>query len=404
MSRVIVKALVMVVLLCGVMTVALAEDLTLKQQTLKQSLKFKGRLMPATLIAVTAPAVGTVQTMPVKFGQSVTKNQLLFQLTSPQLPKAREEANQRLAAAKSRVEELKQWNYQVEAQQLQYQMTRSNAEVERISARFEQTQKLFAAGIISKEECLQEQRMLEDAKQNHRYLELMYSKLKQSSEGKLYQDAQQALKIAQAELVAIEEQFQALTLHASEPGILLPPANSKGDLPTSTLVGQHVNAGDVLGYLGSTHQWIVELLIDEMEMQNLTENQTVSITLPAVPSAKLSGKVAQINKNQLKAGNTNFIQYPVIIELDALPNVLKNQIWFGMSAHVAAEFEKSNILIVPKTAIRIDTSGAWVMVKKAGKQTPKSIQLGKITWDEAEILEGLEVGETLVTPYPATGA
>lgn len=404
MNKTAIKIFLVIALLSVGITAAWAEELVVKQQTLRQALKFKGRLMPATLIAVTAPATGTVQAMPVKFGQSVSQDQLLFQLNSTQLPKAHEEAKQHLATAKARVEELKQWSYQVEAQQLQYQMTRSHSEVDRITVRYEQTQKLFAAGIISKEECLQEQRMLEDAKQNHRYLELMYSKLKQSSEGKLYQDAQQALKVAKAELAAIETQIQALTLHAAEAGILLPAANAKADLPTSTLVGQSVNAGDLLGYLGSTHRWTVELLIDEADMQNLSENQAVSIHLPAAPSAALTGKVSQINKNQLKANNTSFIQYPVTIEVDPLPDALKNQVWFGMSAQVMVNFEKANTLLVPKTAIRIDKEGAWVMVKKSGKQTPKLIQLGKITWDEAEILNGLEEGDTLVTPYPITGA
>jgi HlyD family secretion protein len=404
MNKHFIKLCILLSLFCAVITPVYAEDVVLKPQTLKQSLKFKGRLMPATLIAVTAPAAGIVQSMPVKFGQAVSQNQLLFQLVSSQLPNTHEEAKQRLATAKSRLEELEQWNYQVEAQQLQYQITRSKSEVTRISARFNQTQKLFEAGIISKEECLQEQRMLEDAKQNHRYLELMFSKLKQSSEGRLYQDAQRALKIAEAEVYAIEAQLQALTLHASEPGILLPPANAKGDLPTSTLVGQSINAGDVLGYLGSTYRWTVELMIDETEMQNLTEQQSVTVTLPAVPSAIISGKVTQINRNQLKASNTNFTQYPVTIELDPLPDVLKKQVWFGMSAHVSADFEKADTLIVPKTAIRIDKEGAWVMLKKAGKQVPTAIQLGKITWDEAEILNGLEEGDTLVAPYPTTGA
>ncbi len=404
MSKAVIKLFFVIALLSAGITAAWAEELVLKQQTLKQALKFKGRLMPATLIAVTAPATGVVQAMPVKFGQSVKQDQLLFQLHSAQLPKAHEEAKQHVATAKSRVDELKQWNYQVEAQQLQYQITRAHSEVERLSVRYEQTQKLFSAGIVSKEECVQEQRMLEDAKQNHRYLDLMYSKLKQSSEGKLYQEAQQALTIAKAELAVIEAQIKDLTLHAAEAGILLPPANAKGDLPTSTLVGQSVNAGDLLGYLGSTHRWTVELLIDEADMQNLTEDQAVSIHLPAAPSAVLTGKVSQINRNQLKASNTNFIQYPVTIEVDPLPDALKNQVWFGMSAQVMVSFEKANTLLVPKTAIRIDKEGAWVMVKKSGKQTPKLIQLGKITWDDAEIVNGLEEGDTLVTPYPATGA
>lgn len=59
--------------------------------------------------------------------------------------------------------------------------------------------------------------------------------------------------------------------------------------------------------------------------------------------------------------------------------------------------ERSDVLLIPRKAIRSDDGRTRVFTIVDGRSTPRAVELGMISGSEAEIVSGLEEGETLIT-------
>lgn len=83
----------------------------------------------------------------------------------------------------------------------------------------------------------------------------------------------------------------------------------------------------------------VESWLHEMDVENLTEGQSVELTLDAYPGQRMSGTVSVISSQAEKKQDwSRSIYFPVIIEFDSVPDVT---LMPGMSVRVVANQQES---------------------------------------------------------------
>ena len=117
------------------------------------------------------------------------------------------------------------------------------------------------------------------------------------------------------------------------------------------------SGGSATIVMADVSQYHVDVLIDETEIGQVQVGQSVNITFDALPDAKVTGKVTRINP----AGTVSngVVNYTVRVDLDPTEAALRTD----MTANVSIVIDThTNVLAVPGTAIRTDTTGYYVNV------------------------------------------
>ncbi len=143
--------------------------------------------------------------------------------------------------------------------------------------------------------------------------------------------------------------------------------------------------------MSDVSQYHVDVLIDETEIGQVQVGQLVNITFDALPDAKVTGKITRINP----AGTVSngVVNYTVRVDLDATEVALRTD----MTANVSIVIDThTNVLAVPGTAIRSDTTGYYVnIVGTDGTAQRVDVTTGYTNGDLTEISGDLQVGQTI---------
>lgn len=137
---------------------------------------------------------------------------------------------------------------------------------------------------------------------------------------------------------------------------------------------------------------LVTLNLSEIDILKVKQGQKAIITIDSLTGKTFSGKVASIDRiGTVTSGVTN---YPVIIQFDTesedlLPNM-------SVSANIINE-TKTDVLMVPTSAIKSDNNGNYVQVLKNNNPLSVSVEIGISNDTQTEIVSGLNEGEVVIT-------
>lgn len=132
--------------------------------------------------------------------------------------------------------------------------------------------------------------------------------------------------------------------------------------------------------------------LDETDFANISLDQKVRITLDAYKGKELFGKVVQIG-SATEVSQSGASTIPVEIDIEDS----KLSLIAGLSGE--AEFiqtETKNILVVTKKAIIYEGKDTYIYVIKGRTREKRKVSIGLQTEKEAQILSGLEAGETIL--------
>lgn len=132
----------------------------------------------------------------------------------------------------------------------------------------------------------------------------------------------------------------------------------------------------------------LEATVDESDIHYVRIGQTVPVTIDALASKELSGKVAEI----VPAADPASRSFLVKIEMPTQPLLRSGM--FGRAHFPRGEREA---LVIPRTAVveRGQMQGAYVLDSNQ-MASLRYITLGKSAGEQVEVLSGLQNGETLV--------
>lgn len=246
--------------------------------TLKLTVQGFGKLKSKHQRLITAPTLGIVEEIVLKPGAVVAKGDVILRLLNPDLDQQANNERLILGNEQATLRQIKLNNQrELLAQQAFITELESNYEV--ASFNLSATTKLAERGIVSE---VDHRRAQLNASQLKKRLFLENQRLEQLSAVHSESITIQQEKIVQqqSKLSAIEKKQSSLVVRANIAGVL-----QKLDI----VLGQSVNVGETLAYVGGTDNLIAEINIPQNQVDQIQVGQSVAInTRQSVSQGKVS--------------------------------------------------------------------------------------------------------------------
>lgn len=157
---------------------------------------------------------------------------------------------------------------------------------------------------------------------------------------------------------------------------------------------QPIQEGQVLLKLGSLQTVTVKARVDEVDIAKIQPGHVLSVRSNANPNEGLPGKVTRVSAQMASSADGRGGSYfEVFGEATNTNGLLRS----GMSAEVRIETaQRPDAIAVGLAALREVDGRTEVLVVKDFKVEVRPVTVGLRTQSEAEIIEGLEEGETIV--------
>ena len=181
--------------------------------------------------------------------------------------------------------------------------------------------------------------------------------------------------------------------------------------------GDEVKKGTVAVQLADPDKFEAEVMVSEMDIFQVKPGITAMVQVDAMPAIILPAEVTHISPTAtIEAGVVN---YKVKVKIESLETVMQErqqarqearqqgqtptmvfediQFKEGLTVTVSIIVEeKSNVLLVPNSAITHQNGKAYVQVSKDGATEQRLITTGISNWQYTEVTDGLSEGEKVV--------
>ena len=162
-------------------------------------------------------------------------------------------------------------------------------------------------------------------------------------------------------------------------------------------VNETVSPGQSVAVLNAGREMEIAVGLPESVINGVTSGMSVNVTLPSLSNQSFAAQVTEVSPSIDPEAAT----YPVRIRVTE-PSA---EIRAGMAASVAFDLagprSSSEKLVVPAKAVGEDGNGRFVFVveeeDEAAVVRKRHVQIGELTPDGFEILDGLSLGEKVAT-------
>lgn len=136
----------------------------------------------------------------------------------------------------------------------------------------------------------------------------------------------------------------------------------------------------------------IKLSLTEIDIPKIKVGDKATVTFDALSDKTFVGKVLSIDN--VGSVSSNVTSYPVIIQLiDQTDDILPNM---SATANIITD-SKSDVIIVPSSAIQTVNGASTVQVMKNGTPQNVAVTVGLTSDSQAEILSGIHEGDEVVT-------
>lgn len=229
------------------------------------------------------------------------------------------------------------------------------------------------------------------------------------------QGAQRSLQSAQLSLQKTAASVKSFDIAASYASVLSQQANlesAQNNLANATLkapsagvvasvssqIGEFVTGGGTANpfiLLADTAGVALHGTIGEADVAKLQLGQVATITIDAVGTARMTGKVTGLDPLATIA------QGVPVYGVDVLIDIPNPQIRPGMSGTAAIIIaSRQNVLTVPNLAVRTTNGRRYVQLLKDGQPVDTDVTFGISNETITELVTGLQEGDTVVLPQP----
>lgn len=223
-----------------------------------------------------------------------------------------------------------------------------------------------------------------------------------------FEEAQTALKISQAKLLSIDAQLQQAASELEKNKANLEYTTIYAPI-TGTVVSQTVQEGETLNANQTTPTIVqvanldlmtVRAQVAEADISRLKEGMEVYFTTLGSNNRRWTGTVRQILPTPETVNDV--VLFNVLMDVEnkdrALMTSMSTQMFFVLGRAENAVVIPASALV--KRAADKDAEGQAyeVLVAKGGDPEPRFVQIGLVDRNNAQVLNGIEEGETLVLP------
>ena len=199
--------------------------------------------------------------------------------------------------------------------------------------------------------------------------------------------AQASLDQAQVSLQEAQSQLDNAVLKAPFGGTVV---------AVNVQEGEWGSPGSPSFVLDNTADLFVDIQVDEVDVAQLAEGQTVHLRFSAIKQQALDGTLVQIAPSATTVSGAQAYGARIAFSPGALP------IRLGMTSEVSIVTARADdALLVPNRAITADREAGryYVTLQRAGGATEKvEVKIGLRDSTQTQILEGVQEGDRLVLP------
>jgi membrane fusion protein, macrolide-specific efflux system len=341
---------------------------------------------------------GTVERVDVAVGDKVKAGDTLFTLDAASLREAVRQANASLAQSKQQVASANQQLQQAKLQKLQAENNLDKLEslTGTMTASDAQIAEAKRSVTVAKASMSSANASLSSANVSHRNAEASYADARS--------DLKKATVVAPAAgtvtAVTIAEGGSASTgggSSGSSAGTSSKASSSAGGA-SSSAAGSSGSSAPVT--ISDSSVLITTVQVNEVDIADVKAGQEATVTFDAAAGLAIPGKVRWVSPNSLTTGNVR--TYDVEIDLAEQNQRLRP----GMTASAdIATLKLEDVLLIPKTAVRVDGASKFVTIVKAdASQEKRTVTTGRSDDTNVEVRSGLKVGEKILTSYAAPAA
>ncbi len=374
--------------------------IVVEQKTFQTKLPLTGKIEPLEQIEVTSRLKGTVKEKLFQYGEFVDKGTLLLVIDTIQEQVNYREAKATYLKTLQEVKILRDWNNSTEVARAKRDLTKSQYSLETTKRKMQEIQRLLKKGIVPASE-------LEVLENQYRNAKLDYQSAKEGLQETLKKGDDLPINELQMENARFNMQESkkhiknARVVSLIDGVVLLPLAEGQDDKPKELQRGSLVKADQVLFRIANMEGFTIKAKVDEINILKLKIGQKAIITGDAFPEFSLEGTISRISSQaDEESRNESASNFPITIAVSKLTSEHKSHLRLGMSTSIEVVLqENKKALVIPLAAVAMEDGKAWVskLDEKSGEPKKVSVKTGATTIDEVEILEGLEVGDKLVS-------
>ena len=197
----------------------------------------------------------------------------------------------------------------------------------------------------------------------------------------------------QANLESAQNNLANATLKAPSPGVVASVNGQVGEFAS----GGGTNNPFIL--LADTTGVALHGTIGEADIAKLKLGQVATLTVDAVGTARMTGKVSALDPLATIAQGVPVYGVDVLIDI---PNPQLRPGMSGTAAIIIAS--RQNVLTVPNLAIRTTNGRRYLQVLKDGQPVDTDVTFGISNDTVTEVTSGLQEGDTIVLPQPRAPA
>lgn len=339
------------------------ETQTVARTDLSNENMVSGQIIADSSVSIVPTIAGTVQSLPVKAGDTVKKGQLLFQIDTSQITSSYGALQESYSATQQMTNEA--------IQNAQDALPIAQSAVTTAQTNYDNTLALFNVGAASQVELDQARSQLDQAN----------NQLSQARSAVSQARASQKAQLAQIEssLDQIRTQAAAGTVTAPCDGLITAVNIVEGGMAGQT------GAAIVIAEGGRTR---ISVQVSESLLSQLKVGDTAQVTVSAVSNEPFTATIASI----APAADAQTALYEVRLYTPV-------GVTYPIGAFADVTFytnRRPDAVTVPSDAILTDGTEQYVFVVENDAAKKVTVQTGVVGNGETEITEGLTGGETLV--------
>ncbi len=350
---------------------------TVEQGEFNDYVRLTGSVQPMTSVQLSPLESGVVERIVAEEGASVKRGDVILEMSNNSLSMQILQSEADLAE-KQNILRNTMISMEQERLSLRQEKLQLDLEVSRLKRTFEQQASLYADRLIAKEEYLQAE---EDYQLAVRKRDLVLERQKQDS---LYRTSQveqmeESLRSMQLNMQLIRQRVDNLKVKApidGEVGML------------DAVLGQSLQQGANIGQVNDLTTYKVQAQIDEHYIDRVTTGLTASFERQDTQFEMTLRKVyPEVRNGQFKA-DFRFS--------GAAPENIRSGQTYYLNLQLG---EAAEAVLIPRGSFYQATGGRWIYVVDAsgGKAYRREIRIGRQNPQYYEVIEGLQVGEKVIT-------
>ena len=343
-------------------------------------IEVRGRVTPLRTTYVDTASGGQVEKILVEDGARVTRGQPLIELSNTQLQL---DIISREAQITEQLNNLRGLELAQEQTRLVHEreMVEVQYQIKRLSRQMANSESLVGSGVSPKNE-------LDDMKDELAYYQ---KRLKVQTETRAAADKLQRAQLVQLR-TASRQLENSLELARKNLESLKVVAPADGQLSAFTLeVGQSLSPGDRIAQIDDPERFKLVADIDEFYLSRVDIGQRADYPV--------GGKSYQLSVAKIRPQVQNGQFQVELVFKGETPDAVRR----GQTAQVRLQLgQATDAVLVPNGAFYNDTGGTWVFVLSSDhtRAVRRTVRLGRRNPGHIEVLDGLSVGEEIVTsPY-----